>query len=361
MAGELLRAAVRADRPLSVLVMTNGDLSCARDGHVRQAETISALAALGVTEDSVYFLGYPDGWLDALGPVPLDPLPRTQPDGACGTGDQTYASRGMGAADLHTTRTGEAGAYVADGPVDDLAWLLLRERPTEIVTAHGIDTHPDHAMTYVYVRRAIERAAIEAPLILRSLVHQGPCWPNGGGAPPCPDVRTTRGSPFPALAAPLADYAPGLRVASDDLGSTKRDAIARYVSQLETAIADESWLSSFARADEVFWPERPEVDPDAATRVVLEGSAGTAAITDEVTLVVDEGGVTLRDGERTLGQLPIPHGEAASDTHRYEVLVDRRPVEGPFVELTVRRDGVLWMSGLTRARTPETGATRDPR
>lgn len=361
MAGELLHAAALRGRPVSVVVMTNGDLSCARDGHARQGETIDALAVLGVHESDVHFLGYPDGYLDSLGPTPLAPLARTQPDGSCGLGDHTYASRGAGGLDVHTLRTGAPGAYVTSGPEEDLAWLLERERPTEIVTVHGIDTHPDHAMTYVYLRRALERVAFAPPRILRSVVHQGPCWPNGSGDPPCPDVRATVGTPFPPFAPPLAAYAPTLRIASTDDGASKRAAIAHYVSQLGAPSADESWLSSFARSDEVFYPEVLVRDPAVPTHLLREGAeqvraialdldAGAATIPvpeavapPAVSLTSRDGGVALREGDRTLRLLPTPHGEDPALTHHYEVLVEHRASAGSIAEITVRRDGVPWM------------------
>lgn len=354
MAGEQLRAAIARHRPVSVLVMTNGDLSCERNGHARQAETVAALAALGVPESEVHFLGYPDGYLDSLGPQPLDPLPRAEADGTCGTGDHTYASRGAGAIDVHSQVLGAPGAYVASNPEVDLALLLARERPTEIVTAHGIDRHPDHAMTYVYLRRALERAAIPPPRILRSVVHQGACWPNGAGEEPCPDVRTTQGTPFPAFAPPLAGYVPTLRIASTDGGEAKRAAIAHYTTQLLVPVvdADESWLSSFARTDEVFWPETLAPDPDhegwlvrapgTEPSVSLEAGESVHVGTD-LDLVVDASGVSLVSAGTTLRQLPVPHGEDPSAPHEYDVRVDPRPDDGPVSEVTVRRDGVFWM------------------
>ena len=356
MAGELLRASVARGRPVSVVVMTNGDLSCARNGHARQLETIDALALLGVREEDVHFLGYPDGWLDALGPLPLDPLPRTEPDGTCGTGDHTYASRGAGARDLHALLTGSSGAYVASGPEDDLAALLTLERPTEIVTAHGIDAHPDHAMTYVYLRRALERAALASPgmappRILRSIVHQGACWPNGAGEAPCPNVRATFATPFPSLAPPLDAYVPTLRIASADRGAAKLTAIARYVSQLGTPVAEESWLSAFARTEEPFYPEILVVDPMHAGRVVREPVAPTdLSPFGHIEVLADASGASLaRDGS-VLRHLPVPHGEDPHTQHHYEVFVDPRPSEGPIAEVSVRRDGAFWLLAVIRIR-----------
>ncbi len=64
--GVLARARAQRQR-VTVVVVTNGDFTCERNGHVRQDETIAALASLGIAEDEVIFLGYPDGWLVDLG------------------------------------------------------------------------------------------------------------------------------------------------------------------------------------------------------------------------------------------------------------------------------------------------------
>ncbi len=391
MAGELLREAVRRGRPYTVLVMTNGDLSCARNGHARQRESIAALAALGVSEDHVHFLGYPDGWLDALGPVPLDPLPRAAPDGSCGAGSGTYADQGVGHLDVHTRETGAPGAYVGEGPVDDLVRMLERERPTEVVTAHGIDTHPDHARTYVLLRQAIDRATAAPPRILRSVVHQGPCWPNGSGAEPCPPIPASQGTPFPAFAPPLDAYLPTLRIESDDAGRALRSSIAHYTSQLGTPVPEESWLSSFARTDEIFWAQdlvraggegrAVDVDQPAlahahplltrtgdlelehvapfvlGTRAQLDAMDGSVRIEllddDEGTrlsFILDQNGVTLERGSDRLLRVPVPHGESPLAPHDWELSVLPRPASGAVAEVTIRRDGRYW--GLAVLATP---------
>nr|MDQ3038040.1 PIG-L family deacetylase [Myxococcota bacterium] len=156
MAAEIIASAVRARRPIFVHVMTNGDLGCGRDGWRRQDEAVAAMEVLGLPERQLRFLGYPDGWLDALGSEPLSPLPRTRRDGTCGEGAVTYGARGEGGADVHTRRAGSPGTYTAQGAIDDLVHLLERDRPSDVYVSHPIDDHPDHATTYVLLRRALE-------------------------------------------------------------------------------------------------------------------------------------------------------------------------------------------------------------
>jgi len=258
-----LWTAVAEGRPVRVIVVTNGDLGCGRDGYLRERETVAAMAVLGVPEDRVAFLGYPDGLLSRLGDLPLPPLERRDDRGAGGEGATTYAARGEGGLDVHARLTGSAGAYVAENAVADLAALLERDRPSDVFTAHPIDDHPDHAATYVLLRRALERARPEGlPRIHRALVHAGACWPNGSDpSEPCPAIDPSAPrSPYPPLPGPLGGYVPDERLAVPDLGARARRAIAEYRSQLHVDV-EEDWLGSFARADAVYWTEVLAPDP----------------------------------------------------------------------------------------------------
>jgi hypothetical protein len=59
---------------------------------------------------------------------------------------------------------------------------------------------------------------------------------------------------MPPLPAPLFAYAPGERLPID--AQQKLAAIARYRSQTESDDPTTNWLSSFARREEITFPER---------------------------------------------------------------------------------------------------------
>lgn len=253
MAGATLLDAVARGVEVEVVVMTNGDLSCGRDGWARQDESIAALAELGVDEAHVHFLGYPDGWLDALATTPIGPFPRQLEDGSCGTGATTYGRRGAEHADVHTARTGTPAAFTEANVLGDLRALLDALPPTTVHLPHAIDTHPDHAATYELVRRALERDSGPLPLLVRHVVHAGPCWPAMEGAS-CvpPSAAASALPPLPDLPA----YTPDV-VRPVDAGARVRwsAAIARYVSQLDAAGAGASWLDAFVRSTEPGWSQ----------------------------------------------------------------------------------------------------------
>jgi LmbE family N-acetylglucosaminyl deacetylase len=236
MAGGVMAQAVRRGERVAVLLVTNGDLSCERDGNVRQDETIAALAAIGVGEENVRFLGYPDGHLAELTTTPLE-VERLGPDGRCGRASTTWATRGK-------PRSGAPAPLTSTALTDDLAAVLGELRPRDVYVPHGLDEHRDHAMTYVFFRRALERLEVAPRRAHRSLLHAAGCWP----AADCERPLQLE-APMPVLP---SGAVPDERVAID--ARLKLSWIGRYRSQLDGPL-EQDWLASFARTDEVFFVE----------------------------------------------------------------------------------------------------------
>lgn len=266
-AGVLLRAQ-RAGQQPRVVIVTNGDYDCVTDGIRRQGESVRALNVLGLSEDSVQFLGYPDGHLAELGSTPLPPVRRLV-NGRCELRTGTYGARGRGGGDAHWARTGEAGEYTAESAVADLAAILAELRPRHVFVSHPLDEHPDHAATYALVRRAIERQPW-APHLHRALVHIGGCWPNQSRiSHPCPDIVIDPAAPEPELPEPFTDYRPRERVVvplemqNRTLSANlKAQALLAHATQLGRA-GLESYLAAFIRGDESFFPEELVLDSRA--------------------------------------------------------------------------------------------------
>lgn len=265
LAAGVLRRAVEAGQRAAVLVLTNGDLGCERDGEVRQAETVAALEALGLTEDDVHFLGYPDGHLALLGEAPLPAVAHLQ-RGVCGVRAMTTAARGAGRRDVHARRTGRGAPFTAEALTGDLAALLAELAPHDVYLPHGIDAHPDHAATYVYFRRALDRLEHGPRTVHRGVVHAGRCWPTDCAQPYQPTAM------MPPLPEPLAAYAPDERLPVAP--AWKLRLIARFASQTGPS-AEQDWLAGFARREEVFFTER--LVRQASGRWVSEGSTAVTA------------------------------------------------------------------------------------
>lgn len=367
----VLRRALQEGKRVAVVLVTNGDFTCKRDGSVRQRETVAALASLGLAEGQVRFLGYPDGWLAELGAAPAVGVQRRAPDGACVEATGTWADRGEGQMEAHRLRTGEHAPFTAAALTEDLAALLVRLQPRDIYLPHPIDTHRDHASTYVFLRRALDTLLGAPPVLHRAVVHAGPCWPGDCAGPPYLPTE-----PMPPLPPPLEGYLPSEKVPIDAAG--KLEAIARYESQRETA-AQVDWLAGFARTDEVFFPERLRRDakaprwvragPGPAATVTLsmasgeaqlslassapaghapgEGSRGEAAPSgpevERLLLARLPGALVLMrlgqgEARTQLRRWPLPAGELPGSV---EVRVDPRPDEG-VTELSLRLEGVFF-------------------
>ncbi len=241
LAGGVMDRAVREGRRVAVIIVTNGDYTCERDGYLREAESVAALKLLGVTE--VHFLGYPDGALSKLTEVPHAPMEFRDATGQCVARTSTYADRGAGRLDEHTARTGKPGEWTSDALTGDLQALLERLAPKAVYLPHVIDEHPDHSATYTFFRRALDRLPT-APIVHRGVVHVGECWPSDCVTYFTPEL------PTPPMPGKYASMVPTERVPVD--AQRKFAAINLYRSQLSP------WLTSFARKDEVFFVETYE-------------------------------------------------------------------------------------------------------
>lgn len=239
MAAAAIDQAVKQGRRVELVLLTNGDFTCKRDGRVRQLETLTALAKLGVDEAHVHFLGYPDGHLHELTEQPLSPIERISPTGECVRSNETWPMRGVAHAPKPFTST---------ALTDELTALLDRLKPADVYLPHGIDTHRDHAMTYVFFRRAIDRLGFSTRAH-RSVVHrhEDPCWPGTCELPFQPNAG------MPPLPFPLDRYAADERLPVD--ARWKLELISSYSSQLDAPL-ERDWLAGFARTNEVFFSER---------------------------------------------------------------------------------------------------------
>ncbi|MER2564967.1 MAG: PIG-L family deacetylase [Myxococcaceae bacterium] len=232
MAAGVIDRAVKQGLRVEVVLVTNGDFTCKRDGRVRQAETLTALTKLGVEASRVHFLGYPDGHLHELTAEPLAPFERINAAGACVRTNETWSGKPVTSTAL----------------LDDLTELLDRLRPADVYLPHGIDTHRDHAATYVFFRRALDRLALPTRAH-RSVIHRHEdlCWPGSCAAPWQPKEA------LPPLPFPLDRYTADERLPVD--ATWKLQLISAYPSQLDAPL-EKDWLAGFARTNEVFFTER---------------------------------------------------------------------------------------------------------
>ncbi len=252
---EILMAAGRIGRAVGlggavrVVVMTNGDYQCQWNGYVRERETLTALHDLGVEPHQVFFLGYPDGFLDSLTDAPLTAEIQTR-DRRCESRRSAYNDAGE-----------RSQSYTRSNAVNDLREQLTVFRPTDIVVTHALDTHPDHATTNILLREAITMANVTTTLH-QVIVHAGPCYPANIVDGRC--VLPFLGSFSDQMTPPLAQSGsfnslPDPTRLPYQVSADWPPPKARLIGYFQTQLtSDRDWLYSFARSDEVFFDETIE-------------------------------------------------------------------------------------------------------
>jgi LmbE family N-acetylglucosaminyl deacetylase/regulation of enolase protein 1 (concanavalin A-like superfamily) len=253
MASGVIAQAKQRGEVVKVIFMTNGDFLAPEYGSIRQNEAVDAqVAHLGMNENDLIFLGYPDGYLSALNTsYTLLTDTFTSPHGF----SQTYASRGLGATDYHSYRFGSPANYNAANVIADLADFIADFQPEHIITVSEYDQHPGHSATNLMLRAALVTVAGVnpgyAPVLNFSLVHGGDdsAWP----------LLTTPEVPYSE--APVLDSTPlswvqrisiEVPLAMRSLyypDNIKYQAIRTHASQ------GEEYLGKFLHLDEVFWSE----------------------------------------------------------------------------------------------------------
>ncbi len=275
-----------------VLYMTNGDLAGFTSGLVREDEAVAAQAVLGVPEDHLIFLGYPDGFLqDLRGPFFASNTARTGSSGL----NTTFGDRGLGGMDYHRFVYGASAANNGTNLRNDLAHVLGSYRPNHIFVTSEFDQHPDHASTYLFLIDALAVATSASPSY-NPTVHKTIVWndtSNQAAWPAAPSVTTHFSEPPNLLARTGLVWAqresldvPLAAQVMPFLVNMKANAIAAHQTQGGFTGSVNGYISAFLHKDEFFWPaqtqggNRPPVpnagsdaQASAGRSVTLNGSA----------------------------------------------------------------------------------------
>lgn len=254
MAAGVIYRAVQAGEPVTVVYMTNGDSNRETPyGLARQAEAVAGQQRLGVQEDDLIFLGYPDGYLHQL-------LTRDIPPGetliTTFNRSRTYGQRGLGRSDYHTYRLGSPAHYNRHHIVTDLEDILSMLRPEHIYVTSELDTHPDHFATCQLLKLAVMAAHAAtpeyAPVVHKTIVHWSHgFWPHPMDATaPFPEIPNL--GRFGLTWKSRERLEVPLPMQSTDLSrNPKYLAIAAHRSQGGV----DGYLKNFVHKDEFFWVE----------------------------------------------------------------------------------------------------------
>jgi LmbE family N-acetylglucosaminyl deacetylase/glycosyltransferase involved in cell wall biosynthesis len=249
-AGGLIQVAQELGIEIHIVVMTNGDgqylAPLALSGRVRpriedfialgerrQVETIAALMELGLSEENVSFLGYPDRSLHRLwiGNWQVDcPYP------------SAYTRYNYSP---YVTTFNPDAMYCGRDVLEDIRSILSAYQPDVIVVPHPNDDHPDHRAGANFTRLAVMLNMSEEqdyhPQMWSYLTHYG-SFPQPRGL-----RRSAKLLPPISLASEPNQWM-NLELTSGQV-DTKYKAIRKYPSQIRLL---GNFLPSFARRNELF-------------------------------------------------------------------------------------------------------------
>lgn len=252
LAAGLIRRAVTDGKKISVALVTNGDYLCPdhSKGEARLGETLSAMKKLGVREENIYFLGFPDTGYEPEIAFLCDLRRAEDPykiyPSSCSR--ETYGISGV-KEDFCFLRTGKHAPYTRAAFEAELNALLEAADPDLVITTGEFDEHGDHTALSWFTRRALRQRS-PRPRLWEGIVHS----PAGDLSWPVLEHYED-----PLTCIPDLETVTTLRWEERISVPTPPDTDKlALISSYHTALnPDEpevvAYLKSFAKADEVFW------------------------------------------------------------------------------------------------------------
>lgn len=174
-AGVIMKAK-RSGRKIGVIVCTNGDgfakaasvfsrkdissllpqdfLEIAR---IRQQNMVDAVRVLGLKQEDVVFLGYPDGGLENIDITGETPYVHQYTQKNC-----TYS---LIMPDYHSLIHGFPAPYLRSAILADITELLQRAVPDEIYVTHFLDGHIDHRKCFYLVYESVVKSGFKVDFL----------------------------------------------------------------------------------------------------------------------------------------------------------------------------------------------------
>lgn len=271
----LIHEAVKNGATVWVVTVTNGDgfraavlldnhtlrekpIQYVQFGYRRHIETIAALKQLGLPENHVITLGYPDQGLEPMW-----------------TANWSKPFRSIYTRDDHSPYINSLtphAAYTGRQCLDDIKKVLISLKPDEIYMPHPNDQHPDHWATSAFVTTALyELGWQDEKDVAYYLVHRGD-WPVPQG------LHADRKLAPPAK---LADMDTDWRQfhLDEDTVASKKQAIAAFKSQ---TAGTQRFIRSFVRQNELFGTRDPIMKFPEATNLRVDGKVDDWEDIDEI-------------------------------------------------------------------------------
>lgn len=176
MAAGVIREAVKADLPCTVVMATNGDYGCENfsKGYARLRESIAGLKVLGLPETAFEIMGYADTGMPQEDSF-LAHLYQEREGGKIYPSSCTQETYGLvDKEEFHQRACGKHGLYHRNDFKEDLKNILRERRPENLFTTAKADMHGDHEALYRFVCEVLGEMKREEgyePNLYCGLVH----------------------------------------------------------------------------------------------------------------------------------------------------------------------------------------------
>lgn len=145
--------------PLKLLFLKDKDFETL--GHQRVQEAIAAMKILGLQEDGLIFLGYPDHGTDQMFVANWDH-------------EKPYRSSFSGHSNVpYKESAGYKKEFTADNVIEDIKSVIVDYKPTKIFVSSSSDVNGDHWAYYLYLMTSLADLGkdIPEPKVYPYLVH----------------------------------------------------------------------------------------------------------------------------------------------------------------------------------------------
>lgn len=170
LAGALIYGACKEGIPVRCVFITNGDAEY--PAFIRIHEAVKSLKTLGVREENIYFLGYPDGGRHGERSLFLHNVVEIK---KAGGHEHTYGCSHF--KDFASLESGAGHPCCWDNLLEDLENIILKYKPSVIIGT-DFDYHPDHRMCYLAFMKVMNRI-LHTVQNYRPEVLMGYCYTTG--------------------------------------------------------------------------------------------------------------------------------------------------------------------------------------
>lgn len=269
-------------------------------GYMRQKESIRALSSLGLSENNITFLGYPDGAISYLFNTYWDK-------------DNSYISEYTQSNKSPYNNSYTAGTlYTGENLENDISKIISEYKPTHIIYPHPNDNHPDHWAVNAFVKYALTSINYKPEKEWLYLVHRGD-WPT----PMKQERNMYLVPPSKLINTDTKWYA--LDITDDEI-TEKSNAIHSYKSQIKIL---GPLLTAFERKNELYGEynnvklsqsntEETKIEPNSLNQVITDPLQD--ALNLEIIKSADISGVYAERSNK--GELTII-GEMDGDIEEY--------------------------------------------